>query len=353
MLKKFFVLFFIGVLAFIATGCTLFGDYDDDDSVIAAKVIKAVIKKPKAGGGLNMLGNLRAGIRAAVSTEVVTGATVTLTMADGSVFTMTDNGNGEYSATVSNLDGASGFIIEARKGDLLVQNMVTDLANTDLTAPIETNHLTTAFAQVAISAANVLATQTGIKVASLADLIKNVTSISIDYSELRRQVEDEGNVTYESSRNIVTVALSEAVEGDGTEKPGISLLEKIISGTLTPEEQAALNTKTEVVFTTNIWEDKVTEPTKDQIPMTAPVADKEAIDTVADTYIQAFIKVMSGSGLDADEKNNLSAILAEDTDNEKGFILNGMTKPVLLAQTTAEDDDLDRFVGSHSLVKVS
>ncbi|KAF1080549.1 MAG: hypothetical protein GQF41_2959 [Candidatus Rifleibacterium amylolyticum] len=355
MLKKFFVLFIVGMLAFTAVGCTIFGDFDDDDNVAASTtLVKTVIKKPAAGGG-NILGNLKAGIKGQVTTDVVTGAVVTLTLANGSVFTMTDNGNGEYTATVSGLEGAPGFIIEARKGDLLVQNMVTDLANTDLSSPIESNHLTTAFAQVAISAANVLSTQTGVNVATLEDLIKNVTSITIDYSELKRQVTDEANVTYESSRNIVTVALANADENTTNSDAGASLLEKIISGSFTDLNSDVLTDLSEAAgveittsTTTDIWEEKVTTPLEETgVPTVAPATDKEAIDAAATTFVNAFLKVVSGSILTTDEKTNLSAVLSED------FIMNGMTKPVLLNTTPGEDDDLDRFEGGHSLVKIN
>ncbi len=355
MLKKFFVLFIVGMLAFTAAGCTIFGDFDDDDNVSASTtVVKTVIKKPAAGGG-NILGNLKAGLKGQVTTDVVTGAVVTLTLANGSVFTMTDNGNGEYTATVSGLEGAPGFIIEARKGDLLVQNMVTDLANTDLSSPIESNHLTTAFAQVAISAANVLSSQTGVNVATLEDLIKNVTSITIDYSELKRQVTDETNVTYESSRNIVTVALANADENTTNSDAGASLLEKIISGSFTDLNSDVLTDLSEAAgveittsTTTDIWEEKVTTPLEETgVPTVAPATDKEAIDAAATTFVNAFLKVVSGSTLTTDEKTNLSAVLSED------FIMNGMTKPVLLNTTPGEDDDLDRFEGGHSLVKIN
>jgi len=354
-LKKFFVLFIVGMLAFTAAGCTIFGDFDDDDNVSASTtVVKTVIKKPAAGGG-NILGNLKAGLKGQVTTDVVTGAVVTLTLANGSVFTMTDNGNGEYTATVSGLEGAPGFIIEARKGDLLVQNMVTDLANTDLSSPIESNHLTTAFAQVAISAANVLSTQTGVNVATLEDLIKNVTSITIDYSELKRQVTDETNVTYESSRNIVTVALANADENTTNSDAGASLLEKIISGSFTDLNSDVLTDLSEAAgveittsTTTDIWEEKVTTPLEETgVPTVAPATDKEAIDAAATTFVNAFLKVVSGSTLTTDEKTNLSAVLSED------FIMNGMTKSVLLIAIPGEDDDLDRFEGGHSLVKIN
>ncbi len=357
MLKKFFVLFIVGILAFSAAGCSLFGD-DDDDNYVGGTVVKTVIKKPvAASGGESKLSDLRAGIRAEVTTtEVVTGAVVTLTLSDGSTFNMTDNGNGEYTATVGNLSGAAGFVIEARKGDLLVQNMVTDLATTGLSSTIESNHLTTAFAQVAISAANVLKTQTGVEVASLQDLIKKVTSISIDYSELKRQVTDENDVVYKSSREIVTVALKNSNTGATDADAGASLLEKILTGNfseVSTEVLGELNTVTGLTITqdstTNVWTEKVTTPlaeNPDIIPMATPEEDKVAVNNAATTYLNAFIKKVSGQVLQADEQASLSAVLSDD------FTLNGMTKTVLLNSQPGEDDDLERFDGSHSLVKV-
>ncbi|MBU1109418.1 MAG: hypothetical protein KKB51_22245 [Candidatus Riflebacteria bacterium] len=350
MFKKFFALFLIGLLAFTATGCSIFGDDDNDVAAAAGTVVKTKITKPDVGAG-NILGDLRAGIRAETTTTSVVGAVVTLKLSDGREIKMTDNGNGEYTATVTGLDGAKGFIIEARKGDLLVQSMVTDLKG-DLTN-LEANHLTTAFTQVALSAAQAIGTNTGIAVTSLSDLIANVTSISIDYTELKRQVTDETNVLYESSRKIVTVALENANEDAEGTVVGASLLEKLIAGTYTDVSEGALDALSEatgVDFTTetitNIWEEQVTTPMEGQIPTEAPVADADLIDKAVETYLNAFLKITSNSILTAAEMASFSAVLDED------FVMNGMKKINILAVQTSDKNDLDHFDGKHVLSKI-
>lgn len=336
--RKFFALLLICLLAFTATGCRLFGPGGDEGSTTTTTTIKTLIKKP-AAGSLNMLGNLRAGIRPQITEEPVTDATVTLRLSDGRVITMTDNGNGEYTATVSGLEGASGFVIEARKGDLLVQNMVTDLKNTDLTAPITSNHLTTAFVQVAMAAAKVLATSTGIQVATLDDLIKQVTSIEIEFNELKKQVTDEDNATYELSRKFVAIGLAEA---DLNAEGGKSLLEKIIDGDVdatTISQQQDLTT----------WNEQITKAIEDgdiSLPTVAPEEDKDKINAAMDIFMNAFLKMVSGTSLTTAETTALSGVLDED------FVLRGMTKSKILLAMPEEDGDLDRFDGEHVLSKV-
>jgi len=67
-----------------------------------------------------------AGRTAYVPTPITTGATVQIITADGNIYNMTHTSNGIYTATVGNLSGD--FIIEARKGDLVLENMFNDIA---------------------------------------------------------------------------------------------------------------------------------------------------------------------------------------------------------------------------------
>lgn len=342
--RKFFALLLVCFLAFTAAGCRLMSPGGDEGASAATVTIKTSIKKP-AAGGVNILGNLKAGIRALITEEVVTGATVTLTLSDGRKIIMTDNGNGEYTATVTGLEGMEGFIIEARKGDLLVQNMVTDLKNTDL-ANIESNHLTTAFAQVAMAAAKVLATSTGIQVASLEDLIKQVTSIEIEFNELKRQVTDENNITYEKSRKYVAIGLGEANED--AELPGAgekSLLERLIAGEGLADFADMFQ---ENDLTT--WNEQITKPIEDgdvSLPTVAPAEDKDKINIAMDIFLNAFLKVQTGTALSQTELASLSAVLDED------FVLRGMKKTHILDSVPNGKEDLDRFAGEQVLTKVT
>lgn len=342
--RKFFALLLVCFLAFTAAGCRLLSPGGDDGASAATVTIKTLIKKPAAATA-NILGNLKAGIRPAITEEIVTGATVTLTLSDGRKIIMTDNGNGEYTATVTGLEGMEGFIIEARKGDLLVQNMVTDLKNTDL-SNIESNHLTTAFAQVALAAAKVLATSTGIQVASLEDLIKQVSSIEIEFNELKRQVTDENNVTYEKSRKYVAIGLGEADEN--AELPGAgekSLLERLIAGENPADFAEILQ---EQGLTT--WAEEITKAIEDgdvSLPTVAPAEDKDKINAAMDIFLNAFLKVQTGTALSQIESASLSAVLDED------FVLRGMKKTHILNSTPNGKEDLDRFVGEQVLTKVT
>lgn len=126
---RFLLALLLVVSVAMLTGC---GGGGSSGSGGGGTTITTRLVAPTASGA----GALRGSVNAAYTNTAVTGATVTLTMADGTTYTMTDNGNGEYSATVTEVPGAGGFYIEAHKGDLELQNLFTSL-------PTDLNNLTT------------------------------------------------------------------------------------------------------------------------------------------------------------------------------------------------------------------
>ncbi len=247
----------------------------------------------------------------AVPTSTVTGAVVKLTLSDGSVITLTDNGNGQYTGTVSNLAGASGFYIEAHKGDLEIQNLITDLAGTDL-QNITCDHLTTAFTQVAAAFAKNSST---LSVATPEDLVKRVTQVSIEFNELRKEILDETTEKYNLTRKMFQAALSGANETTNTASSVIDLLK---AGTLKPVVGTETLTWTDVV-------EKPIETGSLAIPVARDVTDDERIAsacaiffytildhekglTITDAQIASFSDVLADSYL-ADGANKINQIL--------------------------------------------
>jgi hypothetical protein len=157
------------------------------------------------------------GSRAAgrVAEAVVTGASVVLKLADGRSFTMTDNGNGNYSAEITNIGDS--FVIEARKGDLLLENMFTNLSTLITGSSFyagETNGLTTAYTEIARSVVNAVADQlsiSGLDVNNNLDLLENLDNaqLNIDYLELRSDIVDGGETQYSELITAISEQLTE------------------------------------------------------------------------------------------------------------------------------------------------
>ncbi|RCK79338.1 MAG: hypothetical protein OZSIB_0209 [Candidatus Ozemobacter sibiricus] len=310
-------------------GCRLIdgGDSSGPDVVAAptsVTTVSTIVTRPVVAG--SALRDVKASLLAAVTTEVVTGARVTLTLSDGTTYTMTDNGNGKYTATVTNLQNAKGFVIEAHKGDLVVQNLVTDLQNTDL-ANLTTDHLTTTFAQVALAFAKNEGT---LQLATVADLIKNVTAITIDLTALYKEVVDETNVTYTQQRQLFTAALAEANPEAG--EATMTILEQIEKGIKT------------LTTTTLTWNDTIVQPIAEgelQPPVVLPVDDETQVKLVTEQFMNFFGKAMTGTALSATEINEVSALLGDT------FLNNGKNKNDYLSffANPENDNEEEDFVG--------
>lgn len=343
--KKYFLILIICLLSFAATGCQLLpGDNDDDNSGVApVKVISTSILIPTTTGG-----NIKAGIRAAETIETLksTSAKVTMTLSDGSVVDMVYDGVGKYTATISNLAFANskGFVIEARQGSLLMQNMVTDLANENL-ENLQTDKLTTAFAQVALTAAKVFKTNNGIttKIDSIADLIKNVTDIKLDFTQTKKDVLDENNATYSKTRKVVELCLKKSDINTATNEAGQSMLEKVLGNDATAisELKEKLSQGEVTEFNESVtWNEEVTKAVEDgdipvikdpeQNPQPTAPTDQDKVKEAAQTFFKALMShYVEKRALTAAETASLSAALDDDFLNlgaTKVDVINGLSQ---------------------------
>lgn len=333
-LVRHFLALLLVVSVAMLTGCGSSGS--DGGSAAAGTTITTRLLMPTPAGG-SVRGSVAPGVKAAFTDTPVTGATVTLKMADGTTYTMRDNGNGEYSATVTGLTGAAGFYIEAHKGDLELQNLFTSMPS-DPTS-LTTDYVSTAFTQVALAFAK---NENALQIANLSDLLTNVSNISIEFDELRREVSDETNVTYTQTRTFFQAGLAEAdtTKADTT----TTLLDQLASGEVKP-----------TVDNTEIsWTEVISQPIDSgtmKPPASAPADDETAIKAAAKTFLDAVAKFYSKTTLTTTEIASLSSVLSED------FVHAGMTKSAMLnqfAQGLSETDNfvLDHFDGDMGLRKV-
>lgn len=132
---------------------------------------------------------------------------VTLTMADGTTYTMEDNGNGEYSCVVRNYtDGTVGYV-EAHAGDLVLKNFFDSLDDQSGEASIgATDPDTTLFVDVLQTYVAAL-TNNGNTV-SAAQLMQGFTdaTLQIDVNTFKASVQNDGE--YEQLRETYTANLS-------------------------------------------------------------------------------------------------------------------------------------------------
>ncbi len=308
------------------TGC---GGGGGSSGGSAGTTITTRLVAPTTSGG-----SLRGSVKAAFAEEVVKGATVTLTMADGTTYTMTDNGNGEYSATVTSIPGAGGFYIEAHKGDLELQNMFTSMPEDP--NGITTDYLSTAFTQVALAFAKSGEYGTNSGIENPVDLLSNLTSISIEFNQLRTEITDETNVTYTQTRTMFQAALA----GADTDKANTetTLIDQLTAGTLEPEIGGETYKWTETISPLNP-------------PVSAPADDEAAITAAAKTFLNTVAKYFSAAQLQQAEIASLSDVVSNN------FIHQGMDKSILLNQlaqayTDKEDFTFDHFEGDVVLRKI-
>lgn len=215
------------------------GSSDDVSSLLSSATTTAAdtssievstqILAPQAESSSAIAKEAIAGEATAYTESVVTGATVTLVLADGTEFTMTDNGNGFYSTTVD-LPKGSGFVIEARKGDLHLVNMFNDpvITGTQFDGG-QTNASTTAFAEIVRNTLKQTLNDSNIDTADFATLMGKMedATITVDWTQLKRDVTDEGNATYTSIVTTYTALLSQA---DQTASGNTSVLDQFRDG---------------------------------------------------------------------------------------------------------------------------
>jgi hypothetical protein len=136
-----------------------------------------------------------------------TAISVTLTLADGTTYQMTDDGNGEYSCIVRNYSEDAVGYVEAHAGDLVLKNFFSSLASTDGGVDLgATDPESTLF--VDILQAYVGALEANNNSASAAQLLAGFSdaTLDIDVTTFRESVENDG--TFESLRQSYTNALT-------------------------------------------------------------------------------------------------------------------------------------------------
>jgi hypothetical protein len=174
-LKKFFVLFIVGMLAFTAAGCSLFGD-DDDDYSADSVTLKVKVEKPSAGGSIRAVAGL--------VNPIVHGPLVPVKKADvyigcdqegnGIAYWGKTDENGEYTGTLTRAENARSFIIKATKGKLAMLSIVQAGEATGDTA-VEINHESTAVVLVAMNKSGVPTLNPGEIIAGLEAKNSNLT----------------------------------------------------------------------------------------------------------------------------------------------------------------------------------
>lgn len=163
------------------------------------------------GGGARIAG------RMAYASTVVTGATVEIITSDGNRFQLSHDGNGVYSAQITNL--TSDFVIEARKGDLLLENMFSDISAGGILDIGETNATTTAYVEIAKTMINQMQIS-GLTIDDNSDFLSNLDNaqINVDFVELRADVVDGGDAEYTNvvtSYSAVLAAADDTTDGTG------------------------------------------------------------------------------------------------------------------------------------------
>ncbi|ADD68409.1 hypothetical protein Dacet_1644 [Denitrovibrio acetiphilus DSM 12809] len=191
-----------------------------------------------------------------VTTKATTAIVVTLTMEDGTSYQMTDNGNGDYSCTVSNYSSGAAGYIEAHAGDVVLKNFFDGLTDDNGEADIgATDPDTTLFVDVLSTFAAALTENENIVTASkLLEMYSNA-ALDIDVVELKEQVANEG--TYESLRHTYNAQLTweKAESGEGVSAALASALtestvyKEIHTGGITPPPGATTNDIKAVITT--------------------------------------------------------------------------------------------------------
>lgn len=153
-----------------------------------------------------------AGLRAAA----VQAATVTLTLPDGTTYTMADNGSGGYSCTVKNFPTGSPFVIEAHAGDLVLKNFFDGLQNADGEIDLgETNPKTTLFVDLLATFVGALDANLNFPTAQLLlQAVQNAT-LEIDLVALKEQVNDDNDPVFHEVRQTYQTVLSGGNLGGG------------------------------------------------------------------------------------------------------------------------------------------
>ncbi len=326
-------------LALTMSGCRIFGN-DDEGTYTAPASVELVtnVTQPTEVTLSNIVAaNMAKGVRPAVTvtSNPLTGATVVVTLSDGTQLNMTEVAGtpGRYRCVLGSLAGLTGLMIEARKGELVVQNLVTnvdDIAGSSQT-PLETNFETTAFTQLALA----FGQKENAQYDTPAKLLPVVQTLQTNLQELREEILSQAT-QYLEQLNFFAQALKAAVTTlQNVEK---DILQQLQEGTKTIEINNEQKSFSQIV----------TAPIQDGTllpPINASTDEAKDVATVLDKYLTAFGRLQKQVAATNAEKDELAAILDAD------FLGNGKNKDAILAMVQNPPDDGEKLV-SYSLTPV-
>lgn len=149
-----------------------------------------------------------------------TAVTVTLTLADGTAYTMTDNGNGEYACTVENYSDDSVGYVEAHAGDIILKNFFSSLTSDEGSVDIgATDPESTLF--VDVLQAYVGALEQNGNSASADVLLAGIANATLDINVAQFKQSVENDSEYESLRQTYTTQLSWENASSGADISGV------------------------------------------------------------------------------------------------------------------------------------
>jgi hypothetical protein len=238
-----------------------------------------------------------------VRAAAVQAATVTLTLPDGTTYTMADNGSGGYSCTVKDFPTGSPFVINAHAGDLVLKNFFEGLQSADGQIDLgETNPKTTLFVDLLATFVGALDANLNFPTAqTLLQAVQDAT-LAVDVVTLKEQVNDDNDPVFAQVRQTYQTVLSWGNLTGGTSS------ETLIAGAGT------LVTVVDEITTGGV------------LP---PVGGSD-VDTVRPLLTQLYLAYLTG---DADA---LAATLGTE-----GFLWSGMNAAEFLADMMTDDDFAD------------
>lgn len=264
--------------------------------------------------------------------------TVTLTLADGTVYTMSDNGNGEYSCSVANYtDGTAGYI-EAHAGDIVLKNFFDDLDDEEGDADIgATDPESTLFVDVLETFA--------------AALINNGNAVTAE----------ELLAGYNSAQLSVDVIDVDALRDEVSDSTTYQELRETYTATLTWENYEAGVDTSSVIAEALESSETVTEIISGGISAPVGLTGKAAVEAVVEEVYTAYMNGDSGTvyaAVDADSflDNGYGAEeFLEDMAQELGELPDGFTigvEDVDVSVVETDDENIfGAFVSAHEIIR--
>lgn len=289
---KFLLMGFL-LLPLALAGCS---SSDSDNPVPAGKTLTTNVQ----------LGGTAPVAAAALKAVNYQSAVVTLTLPDGTTYTMKDDGNGDYSVVVSNFPADTPFIVEAHAGDVVVKNFFTNLAEAPDGDLGITDPKTTLYTDLIAAYTGALDANNNFPTAAnLLSAVQGAT-ISLDFISLKEQVLDDTDTTYASVRTTYETTLAYDNVASGTSSELVLAADVTVTETMTQIEQGGITPPV------------IVDPN-------APTDAQFAAKVVADVYSAVF----------AGDLAAVSQGLAETAD---GFLNEGMNKEQFIAALQTWDE---------------